>query len=91
MSGEERSSTEPTELIYLPEPSWYPALIAAGLAGVIASLFTWWPYGVAGALLAVVALWAWIRESREEFGKLPRRQRTTAAVLPAVPFRQRDE
>jgi len=82
-------SSEPGELIYLPEPSWHPALIAAGLAGVLVSLFTWWPYGVLGALVALLALLAWIRDSREAFGRLPRRQRTVAAVLPAVPLKRR--
>ena len=40
----------------MPEPSWQPALIAFGLAAVLASIFTWWPYGVIGAVLALVAL-----------------------------------
>ena len=35
-----------------------PVLLAAGLAGVVASLFTWWPYGVVGAVVALAALWA---------------------------------
>jgi hypothetical protein len=87
--ADERSNSEPTELIYLPEGSWYPALLAAGVAGVIASLFTWWPYGVVGALVALVALFGWIRDSRQGFAKLPRQQRTTTAVLPAVPLRRR--
>lgn len=90
MALPERSG-EPGELIYLPEPSWYPALIAAGLAGIVASLFTWWPYGVVGAFVALFALIAWIRESRETFGRLPRRQRTVAATLPAVPLKRRGE
>jgi hypothetical protein len=88
MAVPERSS-EPGELIYLPEPSWYPALIAAGLAGVLASLFTWWPYGVIGALVAAVALAGWVRDSREAFGRLPRRQRTVTAPLPAAPLKRR--
>jgi len=80
---------EPEELIYLPEPSWYPMLVAGGLAGVFVSLFTWWPYGVVGGIVALIALFAWIREARESFGRLPRRQRTVAATLPAVPLERR--
>jgi hypothetical protein len=79
---------EPTELLYLPAPSWQPALVAAGLAGVVVSLFTWWPYGAVGAVVALAALWAWIRDSRREFSRLPRRQRLTSAVLPAVPLKR---
>jgi hypothetical protein len=74
---------QPPELIYPPAPSWYPALIAFGLAAVVGSLFTWWPYGVAGGLVALFALAGWIRESRRDFVRLPRRQRTTSTVIPA--------
>jgi hypothetical protein len=84
----ERRVEEPTELIYLPSPSWQPALLAAGLGGVIASIFTWWPYGAIGAVVAIVALIAWIREARQEFGRLPRRQRLSTAAIPAVPPRR---
>ena len=89
MAGE-RQIPEPTELIYLPRPSWQPPLIAVGLAGVVGSLFTWWPYGVAGAIIALVALWAWIHEARTDFGRLPRRQRTATGALPAVTLRRSD-
>ena len=81
--ADQQANGEPVELIYVPEPSWYPALIAFGLAAVVGSLFTWWPYGVAGALVALFALGAWIRESRRDFERLPRRQRLTSTVIPA--------
>ena len=88
----ERRNGEPSELLYLPpaswQPAWAPALLAAGLAGVVASLFTWWPYGVVGAVVALAALWAWIRNARREFSRLPREQRITAAVIPAVPLKK---
>jgi fatty acid desaturase len=84
----ERRVSEPTELIYLPTSSWPPALLAAGLGGVIASIFTWWPYGAIGAVVAIFALIAWIREARSEFGRLPRQQRVTTAAIPAVPPRR---
>ena len=80
---------EPGELIYLPEPSWYPALVAAGLAGVAISLFTWWPYGVVGAIVELVAAIAWIRHARESFARLPRRQRPVTAPLPPTQLRPR--
>jgi hypothetical protein len=86
----ERDDREPTELIYLPEPSWAPLLLAGGLAAAAATCFIWWPYGVIGAVVALFALWAWIRESRQTFGRLPRRQRLTSAVLPAVPLQRPD-
>jgi hypothetical protein len=84
----DRRDTEPTELIYLPSPSWQPALLAAGLGGVIAGIFTWWPYGVIAGAVAIFALVGWIRNARSEFGRLPRRQRITTAAIPAVPTRR---
>lgn len=86
--ADERRDREPTELVYLPESSWQPALLAAGLGGVVASLFTWWPYGVVGAVVALAALIAWVRDSRRDFSRLPREQRLTSAVIPAVPLRR---
>jgi hypothetical protein len=86
-----RQIPEPSELIYLPQPSWKPAFIAVGLAGVVGSLFTWWPYGVAGAIIALVAAVAWIRDAREDFGRLPRRQRIATGALPAVTLRRGSE
>jgi hypothetical protein len=81
----------PTELVYLPDSSWQPALIALGLAAVIASLFTWWPYGVIGAVVALAALRSWIVDSGRSYAKLPRRQRVATSVIPAVPLeRERD-
>ena len=83
---DDRRNGQPLELVYLPEPSWQPALIAAGLAGVIVSLFTWWPYGVIGAIVVLFAVRAWIKDAREDFDRLPRKQRIATAVIPAVPL-----
>jgi hypothetical protein len=86
--ADDRRNSEPRELVYIPESSWQPALVAFGLAGVVASLFTWWPYGVVGAVIALVALWAWIRDARAGFNRLPRKQRVATAVIPAVPLKR---
>ena len=86
--ADDRRNGEPLELVYVPEPSWQPALIAFGLAAVIASLFTWWPYGVVGAVVALFALFAWIGDARRDFNRLPRKQRIATAVIPAVPLQR---
>ncbi len=85
---DDRRNGEPLELVYLPDSSWQPALVAFGLAAVLASLFTWWPYGVIGAVVALFALRSWIKDAREDFSKLPRKQRIATAVIPAVPLRR---
>jgi len=81
---------EPTELVYLPRPSWLPALTALGVALVVVGLFAWWPYGAIGALIALVSIIAWIRGSAGETSRLPMQQRPASAVLPAVPLRRPD-
>jgi hypothetical protein len=74
---------EPTELVYAPRSSWAPALLAAGLAGLVAGLcFTWWPYGVIGGAVALFALISWIRASWRDLLRLPREQTTATAPLP---------
>ncbi len=86
-----RQPPPPSELVYVPRSSWLPLLVAAGLAGLLVGLFTGWPYAVAGAVVLVASLWAWVRDSGDELGRLPRRQSVTSAVLPAVPLRRTRE
>jgi hypothetical protein len=86
-----RQPPPPSELVYVPRSSWLPLLVAAGLAGLLVGLFTGWPYAVAGAVVLVASLWAWVRDAGDELGRLPRRQSVTSAVLPAVPLRRTRE
>jgi hypothetical protein len=79
---------EATELVYVPEPSWMPALFAFGLLGVLAGIFIWWPYGAIGALIALPCLVVMFRRAAADVDRLPRRQKLTTAVLPAVPPRK---
>jgi hypothetical protein len=73
---------EPTELIYQSPPSAAPALFAAGLAGVIVGLFTWWPYAAIGGAVALIALIAWLRSNRSDIAAMPNRQHTDTAPIP---------
>jgi uncharacterized membrane protein YdjX (TVP38/TMEM64 family) len=86
--SERRSIPDPSELVYVPRPSWLPVLAALGLAGVLLGLFAGWPYAVAGGALGLASVWSWVRRTGEEIGRLPRQQRISAAVLPAVPLRR---
>jgi len=83
-----RRAPQPTELVYVPAPSWAPVLAGAGLAIVGIGLFGGWVYAVVGGVIALVALLAWIRGAATEIGRLPREQRVSTAVLPAVPLRR---
>jgi hypothetical protein len=86
-----RRAEQPTELAYVPAPSWAPVLAGAGLAVVGIGLFTGWVYAVIGGVIALGGLWTWIRGVGKDIGRLPRRQRVSTAVLPAVPLRRTDD
>jgi xanthine/uracil permease len=73
---------KPTETIYLPRPTVFPALLAFGLAAVVVGLFAWWPYAVIGGVIALFGLIAWLRTNRAEIARMPRRQHTDTAPLP---------
>jgi hypothetical protein len=81
---------EPTEMIYLPKPSVLPALFAAGLAGLLIGLYTWFPYAIAGALVALYSLVAWLRRNRDEIAAMPREQHTDTAPIPLTAPQPRD-
>lgn len=83
-----RRSPQPTELIYVPDPSWAPVFAGVGIAIVAIGLFGGWIYAAVGAVIAIGALWSWVRRVSTEIGRLPRRQRLSTAVLPAVPLRR---
>ena len=72
----------PTESIYLPRPTIYPALFALGLAAVIVGLYAWWPYSVIGACIALPSLIGWLRSNRSEIARMPVHQRTDTAPIP---------
>jgi hypothetical protein len=72
----------PTEQIYLPAPTVFPALVALGVAAVVVGLYAWWPYSVAGALIALVSLVAWLRRNRDEIAAMPNRQQVDSAPIP---------
>jgi hypothetical protein len=79
---------EITELVYVPEPSWRPALVAVGLAALIAGIFMGWFYALAGAVIFIAGLWGWVRDAADQTQRLPRRQELTSAVIPAAPMRR---
>ena len=73
---------KPTELIFLAAPSALPALVAIGIAAVVVGLYSWWPYSVAGGLLALISLIAWLRVNRDEIDRMPTEQRPDTAPIP---------
>ena len=88
VAGEDGAVPEQAELVYGPESSWAPLGVAVGLALLGIGLFFIWVAAVIGVIVLLVALRAWWRDADDQFARLPRRQRATAAVLPAVPLRR---
>jgi len=90
-----RRAPQPSELVYASGPSWAPVLTAVGLAFVGLGLFSTRLYFfvgvIAGGLLVLGGLATWIRGAGRDIGRLPRRQRVSTAVLPAVPLRSGDD
>jgi hypothetical protein len=86
-----RRAAQPTEFVYVPGPSWAPVLAAGGLAVVAIGLFTGFVYAAVGGVIALASLWAWVRGAGRDIGRLPRQQRVSTAVLPAVPLRRGDD
>jgi hypothetical protein len=61
----------PTEEIHLPEPSYLPALLAFGTAIAIIGVIMSWVVVAIGLIIALAALFRWIRQTREEMSQLP--------------------
>lgn len=84
----DQRAPEPTELIYVPGPSWAPAVVAGGLAIVVAGTFTAWFWSVIGAFILLLGARSWWRQTDDEIGRMRREQITDTAVIPAEPIRR---
>ena len=80
---------EATELVYVPEPSWLPVFAAAGLTGIMVGLFAGLFWTIAGAVVLLIAAVAWIKTIGTEVSRMPREQRVSSAVIPAIPPKPR--
>jgi hypothetical protein len=68
----EREQPEPPgELIHLPGPSYLPVLTAAGIAVAVCGIVISPIMIVLGGLVALISIYRWIRETREEISELP--------------------
>jgi hypothetical protein len=61
----------PTEEIHLPAPSYLPATLALGITITIVGVVFSWVVVVLGAIIAVISLARWIRQTRAEMAELP--------------------
>ena len=82
---------EPTELIYVPNPSWSPIVAAAGVGFLVAGTFMGWFLYLVGAVLIFLGVSAWMRLSGDEISRMRRTQETDTAVIPADPIQVRSK
>jgi hypothetical protein len=59
------------EAIHLPGPTYLPVITAAGISVAVIGVVVWWVLVVIGLLVTVVAVWRWIRETRQDMAELP--------------------
>jgi hypothetical protein len=62
---------QPTEEIHLPEPSFLPVVLALGVTIAIVGVVFTWVMVVIGAIIFLICLTRWIRQTREEMSELP--------------------
>ncbi len=90
MEGSERIP-EATELVYVPEPSWIPFFVGGGITAVLVGLFAGMVWAIAGAVVLLFAVIAWIRHVGLEVSRMPRAQDISSAVIPAIPPKPRGD
>jgi hypothetical protein len=61
----------PGEAIHLPGPTYLPVITAAGLTFAIVGIVISWILVVLGGLVAVYAIWRWVRDTRRDIAELP--------------------
>jgi hypothetical protein len=59
------------EAIHLPGPTYLPVITAAGVSIAVVGVVIWWVLVVIGLVVTIVALWRWIRETRQDMAELP--------------------
>lgn len=81
-------SAEPTELIYVPNPSWAPLLVGAAITLLALGIFMGWFLWLVGAFVLFLGVRSWWRLSSDEISRMRRSQRTETAVIPAEPVQR---
>ena len=59
------------EVVHLPGPSYLPVVTAAGLTIALTGIVINWVLVGIGAVITVVAIVRWIRETRADIDELP--------------------
>ena len=65
------SADEASETIHLPGPSYLPVATAFGLTIAVVGVVLSWLIVAIGLVIAVIAIWRWISETRQDISELP--------------------
>jgi hypothetical protein len=61
----------PGEAVHLPGPTYLPIVTAVGVTiAVVGVVQSWFIVGI-GLVITLIAVWRWIRETREDIAELP--------------------
>jgi len=71
MSPVDRPVPPAGEEIHIPGGSLHPLLLAVGITAALLGVTINWLLTAVGGALALVVLFAWIRDAREEYRHLP--------------------
>lgn len=72
--ADERADGEappPGEHIHLPDPSYLPVVVAAGITLFVVGVVINFALSGIGLVITVVAIVRWVRQTREEMAELP--------------------
>ena len=67
--GEEVAA--PTEEVHLPGPSYLPVWTAFGITVMLVGILLSWVICGIGGAIALIAIFRWIREARQDIADLP--------------------
>ena len=59
------------EAVHLPGPTYLPVITAAGIALAVVGVVQSWILVALGLIVTLVAVWRWIRETRQDMAELP--------------------
>ncbi len=62
---------QPTEQIHLPDPSYLPVVLAFGVMIALVGVIKSWVIVAIGVIIFAIALFRWIRQTRDEMSQLP--------------------
>ena len=86
--SEHHDIPEPGELVYTSRPSWAPAFLTLGIAGMVCGIYAAgfiFPdvlYAIVGAIFFIAAFRNLVRSAIRDYFRLPRKQQVRGAVLP---------